>query len=66
IPKPKPLKKMIDSARVLAEDFKYVRVDFYVVDDKLYFGELTFNPCNGFGVFEPPSMDYEFGKLLQL
>ena len=57
---------MIALAKTLSAEFKYVRVDFYVVKDKLYFGELTFNPCNGFGVFEPPSMDYEFGKLLQL
>lgn len=66
IPKPKPLNKMIALAKVLSTEFKYVRVDFYVVKDKIYFGELTFYPCNGFGVFDPPSMDYQFGSLLEL
>ncbi|WP_157472977.1 ATP-grasp fold amidoligase family protein [Eudoraea adriatica] len=66
IPKPGPLAKMIELAKVLSKEFKYVRVDFYVVKDKIYFGELTFFPCNGFGVFDPSTMDYEFGKLLEL
>lgn len=66
IPKPKPLKKMIELAKTLSKEFKYIRVDFYMVQDKIYFGELTFYPCNGFGVFKPSSVDYEFGKLLKL
>jgi len=66
IPKPKPLTKMLALAKVLSKEFKYIRVDFYVVKDKIYFGELTFYPCNGFGVFDPPSMDHEFGRLINL
>lgn len=64
--KPKPLPEMIRLAKKLSKPFKFIRVDFYVVQDKVYFGELTFFPCNGFGSFYPPSIDYELGKLLTL
>ena len=57
---------MIQLAEILAEDFKYVRVDFYVVEGNIYFGELTFYPCNGFGVFKPEEMDFKFGRMLDL
>lgn len=35
------IKKMISLAEILAKDFFHVRVDFYFVDNKIYFGELT-------------------------
>ena len=41
IPKPEPLVKMIELAKILSAEFNYIRVDFYVVKDKIYFGELT-------------------------
>ena len=33
---------MIEAASILSKGFPEVRVDFYEVDGKLYFGELTF------------------------
>ena len=51
----------------IAKDFPYyVRVDFYDVDDKLYFGEITFCHGSGFDVFVPSHYDEDFGKLLRL
>lgn len=64
--KPKALPEMIHLAKKLSKPFKFIRVDFYVVQDKVYFGELTFYPCNGFASFQPSSIDYELGKLLTL
>ena len=43
LPKPKNYQKMIDYATILCADFPQVRVDFYEVDDRLLFGELTFS-----------------------
>ena len=43
LPKPKNYQKMIDYAIKLSQDFPQVRVDYYEVDDKLIFGELTFS-----------------------
>lgn len=42
IPRPKSLNDMISAARILSAGFPQVRVDFYDVDGKAYFGELTF------------------------
>ncbi|OFY23564.1 MAG: hypothetical protein A2W98_00375 [Bacteroidetes bacterium GWF2_33_38] len=46
--KPKYLKEMAEIAKVLSEDFDFVRVDLYEYEDKIYFGELTFSPWGGF------------------
>ena len=46
--KPKCLDEMIKAARILAKPFPHVRVDFYVIGDKPYIGELTFTPGYGF------------------
>lgn len=44
---------MIELLNVLSKEFPYVRVDFYEVDGRLYFGELTFHHFNGFMPFQP-------------
>ena len=43
LPKPANYEKMIDYAKKLSEGFPHVRVDYYEVDNKLVFGELTFS-----------------------
>lgn len=43
IPKPSNLNEMISIARQLSQGFPQVRVDLYNVDDKIYFGEMTFS-----------------------
>ena len=42
------LKIAKELAEKLAKDCKFVRVDWFVSDDKLYFNEMTFTPCAGF------------------
>ena len=37
----------IEIARELSADFKFVRVDLYDINGRVYFGELTFSPTNG-------------------
>lgn len=43
LPKPVNYDKMIDYAKKLSTGFPMVRVDYYEIDDKLVFGELTFS-----------------------
>jgi hypothetical protein len=64
--KPKNLAKMIDVAETLSEEFNFIRVDLYSIDEKIYFGELTNFPGNGFIPFRPDSFDFELGKRLHL
>lgn len=46
-PKPKHLDEMIRIAKILSEDFEFVRVDLYDTKDGIYFSELTFSPWGG-------------------
>ncbi len=45
--KPLCLEKMLQAAEKLASPFPFVRCDFYVLEDRFYFGELTFTPAGG-------------------
>lgn len=47
VKKPLCYKQMMESAKILSEPFPFVRVDFYVVNGQLFFGELTFTPAGG-------------------
>ena len=45
IEKPEKLDLMLDYAAKLSKGFPFVRVDLYVMGEKIYFGEMTFTPC---------------------
>lgn len=66
IPKPENFEKMVKLAGVLCQGFSHVRVDFYNVEGKIYFGEMTFTNGSGFEPIEPRSADIELGKLWNL
>lgn len=66
IPKPEKLEEMLFLAEKLAKDIPFVRVDFYFVDGRIYFSELTFFPASGFSPFEPEEWDKTFGDWLVL
>ncbi len=63
----KPLKytEMLELARKLSCSKSFLRVDFYEVQDKIYFGELTFYPTSGMGGFCPDEWDHKFGALIK-
>lgn len=48
--KPEGFDKMKEYAQKLAVDFKFVRADFYLLNSKVIFGELTFTPSAGLDV----------------
>ena len=64
--KPEKLDEMIEISRKLSTNLPFVRVDLYEVNGKVYFGELTFYPQNGFSSFYPKKYEREFGKLIDL
>ncbi len=66
INKPQKLEKMIDLAKKLSIDIPFLRVDFYVINEKLFFGEMTFFPETGTGKITPPQWDYKLGEMLKL
>lgn len=64
--KPQKFDEMIRLSKVLSKDFPHVRVDFYEVDGKVYFGEFTFFHFSGFQPFHPNKWDKIFGSWLKL
>lgn len=66
ISKPVSFDKMLYFAKLLSENIPFLRVDFYEVNGKLYFSELTFYPSSGFKGFNPSSFDEVLGEWLSL
>lgn len=66
IEKPKCLEKLIYLAEKLGEGFIHVRVDFYICNDRIYFGELTFAHGSGTEEFTPEEFDIEMGSWMKL
>ncbi|OBR89889.1 hypothetical protein CLRAG_38660 [Clostridium ragsdalei P11] len=64
--KPASYKDMVAFAEKLSQDIPFVRVDFYEVKGKPYFGELTFYPGNGFEEFTPSEYDQKLGEWVKL
>lgn len=66
LPKPKNYDLMIELAEKLAREISFVRVDFYEIDGRIYFGELTFFPGAGLEEFTPEKYDEILGDMLEL
>jgi hypothetical protein len=59
-PTPAMLPTLVEFAERLAAPFEFLRVDFYVLGDRVLIGELTSSPGAGFGHYYPES----FGEAL--
>lgn len=66
MPKPAELAEMLSLSERLAKDIPFLRTDFYIVDHRIYFSELTFFPASGFDRFVPEEWDDILGSWLTL
>ncbi len=57
---------MIKLAQKLSTDFKFVKVDMYNINGKIFIGELTFTPSMGLQGFIPEEWNLKFGDKLKL
>lgn len=64
--KPECLDKMLEYARLLSAPFLHARVDFYIINNVVYFGEITFTNGAGFDKFSSYQFDLEMGNKLKL
>lgn len=64
--KPLCFEEMKMLASKLSKGIPQVRVDFYEVNGKVYFGELTFFHHGGIVPFTPEEWDYTFGSWINL
>lgn len=66
IVKPDNLEEMLECAKKLSMGIPSVRTDFYSINGKTYFGEITFYQEGGFGKFENESYARKLGDKIQL
>ena len=66
IEKPRGFEEMKLIAEKLSKGIPHVRVDFYDIGGKVYFGELTFFHWSGMVPFEPDEWDYKMGEMVNL
>lgn len=63
--RPVSLNSMLDFSARISTRFPYARIDWYEVEGKLYFGEVTLFHGGGFEQFTPRSFDFQFGSWLK-
>lgn len=64
--KPDNFDHMVFMAKTLSQGYPHLRVDLYNVAGKVYFGELTYAPENGYIQWDPLSLDLEYGKRIDI
>lgn len=66
IPKPDCLNQLLDCAEKLAAGHPQIRVDFYIVLGKIYFGEMTFTSQGGFMDYISREYSLKMGQLIPI
>lgn len=64
--KPEQFEKLKELASSLSQGIPHVRVDFYVVNGKVFFGEMTFYHCGGMVTVQPPEWNLRMGDMIHL
>ena len=66
IEKPVSFDEMKQIAAKLSQGMKFVRVDLYEIDGKIYFGEYTFFHAGGFYLFSPEEWEQKLGDWINI
>ena len=64
--KPVCFEEMKKMSEILSDGIPHVRVDFYEINGKVFFGEMTFFDDGGFMRAKPISWEKEWGDLIEL
>lgn len=64
--KPEGFEELIRIAEELSKGLPHVRMDLYIINGKVYFGEYTFYHFGGVVPFEPSSWDLTLGNLIKI
>ena len=65
-PPPEALPRLLDFASRIGKPFDFMRVDLYLWNDDIYFGEVTPYPASGRSLYEPASLDALMGSYWTL
>lgn len=64
--RPRCLEEMIEISKKLSSGIPFLRVDLYDIDGNVFFGEMTFFPASGMGVFTPLKWNKTLGDLITI
>ncbi len=62
VEKPACYEQLLDFARKLSKPFEFVRVDFHLGEDGIYFSEFTFSPAGGHRRFSM-ALEHKYGAM---
>lgn len=65
-PKPEKLEQMLYLSEILAKDLPHVRIDWYICNNLLFFGEITFFDGSGMEPFDRMEDDLLLGSWIDL
>lgn len=63
---PIKIDEMLRMARILSKGIPFARIDFYEIEGKVFFGEITLYPATGLELFEPLIYDNIMGEWLDI
>ncbi|MDD6203101.1 MAG: ATP-grasp fold amidoligase family protein [Lachnospiraceae bacterium] len=64
--KPALMDEILRLSEVLSKDLKHARIDWYIINGKPYFGEITFYDGSGFEAFPRKEDEIFLGNLIHL
>lgn len=64
--RPEQFEMLKELAACLSQGIPQVRVDFYVINQRIYFGEMTFYHCGGMVTVQPPEWNAKMGDMIVL
>ena len=60
------LDRMIEFGNKIAKNFHHVRVDFYELEGRMYFSEITLYHGAGYNKFHPEEYEKTYAEMLQI
>lgn len=64
--RPALMDEVLRLAEIVSKDMYHARIDWYIVGDRIYFGEITFYDGSGFYPFVTEEMEEYMGSLIKL
>lgn len=64
--RPEELDKMLELAEKLSKNYPFMRTDFYCLNNRIYFGEITLYPASASVPFDPAAFDITLGSKLNI
>ena len=64
--RPSNLDQHLYIARKLSKNIPFARIDLYETEKGVLFGEITFYPMSGMGLFRPIQWNYKLGELIHI